>query len=81
MTTDAPSLSERDLLALTRIGKIWVCTSYWEDETIKRYCELGLMTRIGDRITLTEAGKDAVRCAEECTRLPAVGVDQGEGGC
>jgi hypothetical protein len=63
MTTNAPSLSERDLLALTRIGKIWVCGSYLEDETMKRYRELGLVTLIGDRISLTEAGKQAIRSA------------------
>ena len=67
MTTDAPSLSERDLLALAQIGKILVCASYWEDETIKRYREDGLVTRIGDRITLAEGGKQAIRHAGKCT--------------
>jgi hypothetical protein len=78
MTTGTSSLPERELLALTRIGKIWVCASYWEDEAIKRYRELGLVTPIGDRISLTGAGKQAVRCAGRYTQQPpAGGVDEG----
>jgi hypothetical protein len=45
VTTGTSSLPERELLALTRIGKIWVCASYWEDESVKRYRELGLVAQ------------------------------------
>jgi hypothetical protein len=52
-------LSAHDLWALEIIGKTWVCASYWEDETIRRYRTLGLLSCDGSQIRLTEAGKRA----------------------
>ena len=61
MVTKPPSLSSHELRALRTIAEVWVSADFWEDETIKRYRELGLVTRIGDRITLTVAGKQVAQ--------------------
>ena len=53
------SLSDREMHALTLIRDVWVCASYWEDETITRYRELGFVIRREGRILLTEAGWSA----------------------
>jgi hypothetical protein len=57
----ALSLSPADLRALKLIGEVWVCASYWQDEIIKRYRALGLVTSDGERLCLTEAGQATIR--------------------
>jgi hypothetical protein len=41
------------------IAQVWVSASYWEDETIRRYRQLGLVSNNGARLRLTEAGQRA----------------------
>lgn len=60
MAAKPSSLSSRELRALQTIAETWVSADFWEDETIKRYRELGLVTCIADRIALTEAGQQVV---------------------
>jgi hypothetical protein len=52
-------LSALELNGLRSIALNFVSSSYWEDETIKRYRALGLVSCEGARIHLTEGGTHA----------------------
>jgi hypothetical protein len=70
---DSP-ISTDDLRQLSLIGRTWVCSSYWDDQTIQRYHRLGLVARDGKQIRLTEAGRRATAGAAAVTgtvTLPA----------
>jgi len=49
-----------DLRRLRLIAELSIGDEYWEDETIKRYRMLGLVSRKDGRIQLTEAGERSV---------------------
>ena len=54
------SLSASELRALRFLVTAEVGMDYWEDETIRLYRSLGLVCSDGLRITLTEAGMQAL---------------------
>jgi hypothetical protein len=63
------SLARDDLRNLRLIGRVWVCASYWEDETVQRYQRLGLVWRDANRIHLTEAGRRATAARRTTSAL------------
>ena len=57
VTTTENSLSIVDLRHLKSLDSYFMSDCYWEEETIRRFRALGLVSRDGKRIVLTDAGR------------------------
>ena len=62
------SFSPLMLRHLRFIASHFVCSSYWDDETIRYYRVFGLVARDRGRLVLTEAGKRALACETRETK-------------
>ena len=61
MAKSRDSLSILDLHHLKALDRYFMSDCYWEDDIIRRFRELGLVSRDGGRIVLTDAGRQAQR--------------------
>lgn len=72
------SFSPLMLRHLRLIASHFVCSTYWDDETIRYYRVFGLVARDRERLVLTEAGKRALACETQEMRVEAAAREGGD---